>query len=281
MENLKNENIKEDNTQIEKPELFTFAFCGTNEAFQDKLDKLAKIAEPEPWHYSGRDNDPYHILKYYILDTFSRCKIEDKILYSNDNNYCTFNTGLLTRNSQDILALFVKNTKPNNQPWKLVKFVPKESLDYMNHFDVVAELPRYWDNYEDLYYNPNLDIQLNIDHILEDNWDRISSIIGNKFNKQIIKTIIMGAMIETKERIKRNMRLVVPQYYREKIMFLIPLTLELEENKKVVFALAVEKINNKQYRANTIFTLDMAYSKARQLMRPEANWLAVKKENDN
>lgn len=271
-EQIKNEELE----CKDKPELYTFAFCGSTEAMNDKLKYLAELAEPEKWCYEGREDDPYHILKFYILDTFSRCKKENKILYSTDGQYCTFNTGLLTRNSQDILALFVKNNRPDNQPWKLTKFVACESLDYMNKFDSVAELPRYWDNYDELYFNPDLNIQLNIDHILDDNWERISPVLGANFNKYIVKLMINGSIIETKARIKRNMRLAVPQYYREKIMFLIPVSFQVAENKTVTLAMAVEKMNDNQYRANTIFTLDMAYSKARQLMRPEANWLISK-----
>ncbi|MDY4795664.1 MAG: DUF3825 domain-containing protein [Dialister sp.] len=38
-------------------------------------------------------------------------------------------------------------------------------------------------------------------------------------------------------------------------------------------ALAIEKTSTNQYRANTIFTREMAYEKARLLMKPESNWL--------
>lgn len=46
-------------------------------------------------------------------------------------------------------------------------------------------------------------------------------------------------------------------------------------------SLAVEEVNNR-YRANTIFTLEMAYKHARLLMKPEADWLTLgtKKETE-
>lgn len=205
-------NLEEKN----RPELFSFAFCGTKEAFEDKLRNLAELAEEEKWCYDSREDDPYHILRYYIIDTFSRCLKENKILYSSDNEYCCFNTGLLTKNSQDILALFMKNDRTGEQQWKLLRFVSRESLDYMNHFDTVAQLPVYWNSFDELYFNPDLDIQLSMDHIIDDNWERISNVIGNQFNKTIVKQLLNGAVMETKAKIKRNMRLVVPQYYREK-----------------------------------------------------------------
>lgn len=255
-------------------ELFNFAFCGTKGVFNSKLDYLAELAEKENWSVKGNTDpeDTNHILRFYIMDTFDRCKKENKIIYTSDGLYCAFNTGLLTKNSQDILCVFVKNDK-QGQPWKLYRFLPCDSIDYMTKFDKIAELAKYWSKYEELYYDPSLDLQLNIDYIIDDNWERISLEIGEQFSKTIIKQMLNGAIIETKKRIKRNMRLVVPQFYRDKIMFLVPIDFKLNENKIVTMAIAVERMNDNQYRANTIFTLEMAYAKARVLMRPEANWL--------
>ena len=148
-----------------------------------------------------------------------------------------------------------------------------DSIEYMQHFNTVALMPAYWKNYEELYYNPDLDIVFNFDHIIDDNWDRIKNELGETFNKPIVKQMLIGAINETKTRIKRNMRLVVPQFYRDKIMFLVPIVFQVTDDNFVTLALAVEKMNANQYRANTIFTLEMAYGKARQLMKPESNWL--------
>ena len=53
-------------------------------------------------------------------------------------------------------------------------------------------------------------------------------------------------------------------------MYLLPINLDGTN-----MALAVEKINQR-YRANTIFTIEMAYKNARLLMKPEADWLELK-----
>ena len=55
-------------------------------------------------------------------------------------------------------------------------------------------------------------------------------------------------------RIKRNLRLVVPQYYRDEIMYLVPIRIPTLEDSFETMALAVEKTATSQYRANTIFT---------------------------
>ena len=85
-----------------------------------------------------------------------------------------------------------------------------------------------------------------------------------------VKEIIVE---EAKKRIRRNMRLVIPQFYNNQIMYLLPIQIPIDDEKFETMALAVELTSTKQYRANTIFTKAMAYEKARLLMKPESNWL--------
>lgn len=80
-------------------------------------------------------------------------------------------------------------------------------------------------------------------------------------------------MENVKMRVRRNMRLAVPQYYNGEIMYLLPITIPVDNQRFVTMALAIEKTESGQYRANTIFTKEMAYEKARLLMKPESNWL--------
>ena len=56
-------------------------------------------------------------------------------------------------------------------------------------------------------------------------------------------------------------------------MYLVPINIPIDDEKRVTMALAVELTQQNQYRANTIFTKEMAYEKARLLMKPESNWL--------
>ena len=58
-------------------------------------------------------------------------------------------------------------------------------------------------------------------------------------------------------------------------MFLLPLKINTI-SKPVTMALAVEKMSNGSYRANTIFDLESAYKKARLITKPESNWLIEK-----
>ena len=57
-------------------------------------------------------------------------------------------------------------------------------------------------------------------------------------------------------------------------MYLVPIKISNADGNFETMALAVEKTATNQYRANTIFTKEMAYEKARLVMKPESNWLA-------
>ena len=247
--------------------LFNYAFCGGEQGFSNMLEYLASIAEEEPWTFD--ESAPNIILKKYIIGTFSQCYKQNKILTSNDNS--CFNTGLLTPNGNDIIGLFEKNNRTNSQPWYFKGFKEKSHRDFLDAFPEVPQLASYTTNYQDFYFNPNYQIVVNNDHILDDNWERIHSVIN--FYKCVVKALLFGAIEEAKLKIKRNIRLVVPQYYHDEIMYLLPIKLPIADSKYEIMALAVERTDTNQYRANTIFTKEMAYEKARLLMKPESNWL--------
>lgn len=248
--------------------LHNYAFCGAD-GFEKMLNYLANMAEPEKWSFDV--SDPNSILRKYILNTFSQCKKQDKVMNSSDGNHSCFNTGLLTPNGNDIIALFEKNDRADAQPWKLKGFRDVCAREILDIFPETPQLAEYTTNYEELYFNPEYNIIINADHILDDNWDRINEIIN--MNKAIVRTLLTGVIEEAKKRIKRNLRLVVPQFYHDEIMYLVPIRIPIDDDKYETMALAVEKTDTNQYRANTIFTKEMAYEKARLLMKPESNWL--------
>jgi len=254
-------------TQTNDYSLFTFAYCGTEEGFHNKLDYLAKIAESEKWEYTSEK--PLSILRTYIFKTFEQCNKQDKIVYSADNKWCCANTGLLTPNGKDILMLFNENR--SGAKWYLKSFRDCAERDFMDNFTTIPPLATYSENYEEFYFKPDYNIEINTDHILDDNWDRINKEVN--LPKNMVKVLLNGVIEETKLKVKRNMRLVVPQYYKDEIMYLMPIKIPVAENKVVTMALAIEETGTHQYRANTILTKEMAYEKARLLMKPESNWL--------
>ncbi len=248
-----------------------YAFCGTKKDWSNTLSALAEMAENEEWSFD--EDHPYSVLHNYINATFKRCYDQNKILETTykDKRYSCFNTGLLTKNGDDIIALCKANHKPGVQPWILIGFKSKNDRLFMSIFSSVPKLATYTENYEELYFNPNYSLELNTDHILDDNWDRINKVIP--LSKTVVHSLMTGAIEETKKKISRNMRLVVPQFYNNQIMYLIPIRLPIDDENSETMALAVELTETKQYRANTILTKEMAYEKARLLMKPENNWL--------
>lgn len=250
--------------------LYEYAFCSTEEGYNKMLSYLTNIAEEEKWSFD--ETKPYHILKKYLSNTFSQCSKQKKVLISDDGEYSCFNTGLLTPNGDDIIAIFEKNTRDGAQPWILRKFKEKSSRDFLNVFAEVPKLATYTESFQDLYFNPDYNIVVNTDHILDDNWDRIESVLKYP-SKNIVKLLLTGVVEEAKKKTKRNLRLVVPQFYKNQIMYLVPITIPDINGNNVTMALAVERTETSQYRANTIFTKEMAYEKARVLMKPESNWL--------
>lgn len=73
-----------------------------------------------------------------------------------------------------------------------------------------------------------------------------------------------------KERVRRNYKVAVPQYYKGKVQLLIPICLTKPDVADM--ALLIQK-HEGHYRAATCLTLDMAYNNARQLARPDREWL--------
>ena len=46
--------------------LYSFAYCGTDQGFNNMLSYLAKIAEPEIWSFKSDPEGKLSILRYYF-----------------------------------------------------------------------------------------------------------------------------------------------------------------------------------------------------------------------
>lgn len=252
--------------------IWKFAFLGNNVYKEGKFNELVEMAEEENWTSTDATwgND---ILYSYITHTFERAANEDLVLISDDEAYATFNTGLLTNNGEDILCMFNRFESSNDYYWHLLGFKKESDWDFLNNFDTTPSVVSYFSDPSKIYFNPNIKLIKNLDHILDDNIDRFSSELKQKGTKYI-NALLTHALDLTIKRCERNYRIAVPQYYRNKITYLLPVNLD-----GYLMSVAVEEINGR-YRVNTIFTLEMAYKNARLLMKPEADWLimATKKE---
>ncbi|MBR5618522.1 MAG: DUF3825 domain-containing protein, partial [Clostridia bacterium] len=249
-ENLEGESNKVEGSEIDYSDIYQYAYMGSQDNIERMFETLSAIAEEECWSFD--EDNPNSILKYYIFHTFSQCMKQDKVLESADGQLTCFNTGLLTKNGNDIIALFSKNRIPDHQQWALKGFFDRCYREIMDYFPNIPEIATYDDDSQDTGFHLEDSLVLNLDHILDDNWDRIHDLIP--FEKSVTKTLLVGVVEEAKAKIKRNKRLVIPQYFKDEIMYLIPIVFPIDDKQSVTMALAVEKTETGQYRANTILT---------------------------
>lgn len=258
----------------DKQALFEFAFC---DVFNKKIRDLSLLAEPENWYFetsSGTlDQKKYAGLRQYIHYIFAQHKSEDKIVFIDE--YAVINTGLLSVNGEDIYMLFNENKSLDKSPCKysLVGFFKASDRETPVKLRLNGVLPNPIDFFSDCpelsYFDTNLEIIMDIDHIYEDNISRLP-LLMQELDRNTALSLLEGAKIKSIKRVKRNNRLVIPQVYFGKIQYLMPFEID-----GVIVPIVLEK-QDSCYRANTILTIEMAYSNARLLMKPESSWLARK-----
>lgn len=276
------------------------------------IEILKNMALSERWTYSVEDeNYPNPILAKYLKWTFVKLKRENKILYSND--YAAFNTGLVDKFYKPIYAVFDKN-KFNKQPWHFIDFCVAggSTVAARKLTDNFSKLPKrasYIQNYDDVIYDTSLPVDVNWEHIILENIDRmpiklLRQVCLGSFdvldpsqlnecdklhyyeelrkvleeNSMRLSTIssMMSMAVETaKLRVEWNYKTAIPVYYPtdDSIHLILPLALNINEPDEISIALVMTKTPSGRYRAVTIFTLDMAYSNARLVTKPSSDWL--------
>lgn len=240
---------------------------------------LKNLAAPEDWTYKNDRHDfDYPVLVNYILYTFKKLAIlyneskSDEWLLINDN-FIIFDTGLLTKNYENIYMILEKTNSNSRttKPYKSKGFF-KESDNQICIYEKLPKRAKFINHIEDLIFDTNAKIVANFEHILEDeeNRQRIPESVRNSPN---LISNLNGEINRVKKRIECNYKIAVPQCYKDKIQFLLPLSLS-NDPTKTDLVLVVNKISNVCYKGFTCLTLDMAYNNARQIAKPETEWLS-------
>jgi hypothetical protein len=242
------------------------------------------MAEPETWEYSNPlPNRPKPILYNYLRYTFDQlwqeeqtAAVHGKKIKANEQLGCAcFDTGLLDRTyATPIYAYFVKNDEGRTQKWKLFRFCT-EADHQINRLRPLPDMAIYFTDPSELFLDFQLleDTAMNWDHILQDNLYRFPT----KFQSENVhgqQAKLNQALHLAKLRIRRNYKIAVPQFFHGQTQLLIPLCLDDPAN--VDLALPLQK-KSTHYDARTVLDLDMAYNNARQLCRPDSEWLAPEK----
>ncbi len=241
-------------------------------AWEHVLDGLAHLAEPEDWAGSSADGRHLPILDSYLRYTYQRLVIEQKIAVTADGQYAALNTGLLTPYAEAIFGLFQRNRREDLQPWFFLRWASESDRDILRHFPSPPDLAEYVSDPADLVYDWRRRLMPAYDHILTDNIDRFPADLSTHpvRAKQALDAAIEWAV----KRARRNYKVIVPQWYPKLgeagAQFLLPLDLTGEPGADL--ALVVSAVG-KFYRGHTVLTLDMAYTNARLVARPDSEWL--------
>lgn len=149
-----------------------FAYLGSWQVF---LQKLSDLALPERWDYA-EDTGKFPILRSYIQYTFARLTREKKICISADQSFAAFNTGLVTRNYEDIYACFEPNGD-NSSAWRFTDFcvAARRGLgkQLVNLFNPLPKTASYFSRKEDLLYDLEKPLLSDYEHIIVENVHRL------------------------------------------------------------------------------------------------------------
>ena len=211
---------------------------------------------------------PNPVLFNFVVYTFKRLVEEDKVEFSDNRQQVCFNTGLVTTNQEEIFFLGSANRVQNRQPWYFDGWF-KRSAHQLSNFSSLPDLAEYYTDPASLVFDFRKDFRPNVDHIIADNRDRFPEPYKSLSNFALT-SLLDGAINKAKLRLRRNYKTAIPQYFNGRMQLLLPLS--LGDAAKADLALAVEDRNG-HYRAATCLTLDMAYNNARQLARPDKDWL--------
>jgi hypothetical protein len=238
--------------------------------FDDNIETLAQLAEPEDWDYKNTSNPTSKpILRNYIRYTYKRLAEEKKVAVTPDEKYACWNTGLVTPNQEAVYIVFAENKLPDHPAyWHFWKFV-RRGEHGLNIFSSLPDMAHYFEDPSVLVYDTRKEFRANIEHIVADNRHRFPQTL-QIMNNIGLQNLVKGAIDSVQERVKRNYKTAIPQYYNGSMQLLLPLSLT---DPKADLALVVERFGD-FYRASTCLTLDMAYNNARQLARPDRDWLA-------
>ncbi len=249
-------------------DLFDFAFVHN---IDTRLDSLADMVEPEQWEYQTQMHARHKpVLFNYLKYTYARLAEEEgKIVLSEDGQNTVYNTGLVSPNQEPVFALFGRNHIPDKQPWFLQDWKRRGEHD-LTKFQQLPSMAHYFSNPSSLVFDVSKDFRVNIEHLIDDNKTRFPAPY-NSMDEYQLQTFLKGAIDNAKERVRRNYKTAIPQYYRGRIQLLLPLC--ISSAAKADLAIVVED-HGSFYRASTCLTLDMAYNNARQLAKPDRDWLA-------
>jgi len=235
----------------------------------------------EYWDYIQRPTNGVPVLFSYLNQTFSRIKLQDKILFATSRDgkeqFAYFNTGLVTKEQDEIFAYFKKNERYQPQTlwgltipeWEFLEFNTDQSK-YTKYFSELPEMATFFEDTEttQLIFDTSIKVTIKKEHIKKRKHrfpEKIAKLDDNSFFDEINRALELAT-----KRARRNYKTAIPHFYDNKIQFLLPLCITSKIDADL--ALVVNRDEN-SYVAHTVLTLDQAFNNARLLAKPDREWL--------
>lgn len=217
-------------------------------------------------------------MRLLTLDRLSHSQCSDckYFLFSDDDRWVCFNTGLLNRNGIDLLLVFERNPLANNgkptPDWMYRACYPSNHESYRYHFGLrVPAIAFYAKDSRDFVFDLNYSLDKDsFDHLFERAKER--SGFANA-SDEVVRNYLRGAIENLIPKIKRNYKTAIPVYYveEERMQLLLPF---VSANGEDLSCFLVQRDDDMQnYTLKTILDLDQAYFGARLITRPDKDWL--------
>ena len=274
--------------------------------------ELSELALPENWDYKDDKTRSKRILINYVKYSFYKAWLDGDV-YEEDG-YGIFNTGLVDRAYDPIYCLLEPNRDINDvfeRKWTIAYFACRGKGD--NGKDLNRRISRYPnppkyikpEKAADLFFDTEKELFCDYEHILLDNMARLprefieyqlsyDTELKKMYQEEKpfaeIRKYITGSdrlMRDLEDGLKRavltavkyaswNYKTAVPIYYprNNSLSLLLPLNL-VGDKPEADAALVIERLANGNYQGQTIFTMAMAYQDARQITRPNSDWLQL------
>ncbi|MGB8204308.1 MAG: DUF3825 domain-containing protein [Candidatus Baltobacteraceae bacterium] len=176
--------------------------------WEERLRDLATLAEPERWRYIHVPNgaSDYPILRSYLQKTFMRLYEQNRI--SITERVACFNTGLMTPSQEEIFGLFTvadhydpeRPIARENKQWFLKGWY-RAGDPWLTQLGELPPLASYWTDPAQLIFDPLLQLQLNVDHIVRDNLTRFPEDLGGRLGSDgVPQDLIDGGGDEDDEK---------------------------------------------------------------------------------
>lgn len=260
-----------------------FAEFDDLDASLKSLASAPNLAETknEYWDYIQHPTNGVPVLFSYLNQTFSRIQLQDKVIYATSRDgkeeFANFNTGLVTREQDEIYAYFKKNDRHRQMTawglsipqWEFLEFNTDQSR-YTKYFSELPVMATFFEDTEttQLIFDTSIKVTIKKDHIKKRKHrfpEKIANLDDNSFFDEIIRSLELAT-----KRARRNYKTAIPHFYDNKIQFLLPLCMTSKIDADL--ALVVNRDEN-SYVAHTVLTLDQAFNNARLLAKPDREWL--------